>query len=320
MPICEFSGFEPRLFVSDPGNKMPSDAVRLRLTCPDRGHRNRVILTLMLAPLHTPAGQHFGALRNDYSRDALGLYEIAYEPRLRMPKHSHELSRYILVLQGSVTHEARTEEHIGPGGAVCVPRDRTHTDAVGDSGTLCFMVEPGPAWLARFDVPEPPSDHACPAGPGPELPLMLVRLRHECGAADAASRLIVDGLMIEIFGHIHRAATAHGLSSAAWLRTIRDLLHDRFRDTLTIRGLAAEAGVHPVHLCREFRRHNGVTIGAYVRRLRIEYACTQLTNSDRSLTDIALDAGFSSHAHFTSTFRRIVGFSPKAFRNCRTSR
>lgn len=272
----------------------------------------------MAAPLHTPAGQRFGTLRRDLSRGALGLYEIAYEPRLRMPRHCHELSRYVLVLRGRVTHEARAEERIGPSGAVCVPRERTHTDAIGDSGALCFVVEPGAEWLAKFNVPRLSSEGGCLTGPGPELSGTLVRLRQECGAADSASRLIVDGLMLEIVGHTHRAM-ANG-SSPAWLRFIRDLLHDRFHDLVSISYLAAEAGVHPVHLCREFRRHNGVTVGGYVRRLRIEYACAQLTNTDRSLADIALAAGFCSQSHFASTFRRIAGVSPSAFRKHRRSR
>src|SRR5690349_4209598 len=91
-------------------------------------------------------------------------------------------------------------------------------------------------------------------------------------------------------------------------------LHDRFREPLTITELAAEARVHPVHLCREFRRRIGSTVGVYLRQLRVDYACSELIRTDRSIAEIALEAGFSSQAHLSTTFRRSVNLSPKAYR------
>jgi AraC family transcriptional regulator len=51
-----------------------------------------------------------------------------------------------------------------------------------------------------------------------------------------------------------------------------------------------------------------------VRRLRVDWALRELSTSARSLSEIALDAGFADQSHFTRVFKRQVGVSPGAFR------
>ena len=67
-------------------------------------------------------------------------------------------------------------------------------------------------------------------------------------------------------------------------------------------------------LAREFRRRFGCSIGDYVRRLRIEFACRELAISDVPLYEIAFAAGFSDHSHFARTFKRATGMTPGAYR------
>jgi AraC family transcriptional regulator len=70
-----------------------------------------------------------------------------------------------------------------------------------------------------------------------------------------------------------------------------------------------------VHLAQTFRKTYQCTIGEYVRKLRIEYACHELTNSAKPIVDIALAAGFCDQSHFTRTFRRVVGAAPSQYRD-----
>src|SRR5690606_38860949 len=100
-----------------------------------------------------------------------------------------------------------------------------------------------------------------------------------------------------------------------WLDRVREQLHDEFRQRHTLENLARTAGVHRVHLAREFRRCFGCTVGHYIRQRRVEFACQRLAASADPLSDIAFDAGFADQSHFTNTFRRLVGVSPGAFRS-----
>jgi AraC family transcriptional regulator len=81
--------------------------------------------------------------------------------------------------------------------------------------------------------------------------------------------------------------------------------------------IAQVAEVHPSHVAREFHRAYGMTIGDYMRKLRVEFVAERLVHPHKdtgSLTDMALCAGFSSHAHMASVFKRVTGMTPTEYR------
>jgi AraC-like DNA-binding protein len=95
-----------------------------------------------------------------------------------------------------------------------------------------------------------------------------------------------------------------------WLERAREILHAGFTAPPTLARLADTVGVHPVYLASAFHKHYGRTIGDYVRRLRIEFACRELSSSEAPLAAVALAAGFSSQAHFSTTFKRLTDLTP----------
>lgn len=83
---------------------------------------------------------------------------------------------------------------------------------------------------------------------------------------------------------------------------------------MTMAEIAETVGVHPVHLSRTFRQHYGMTMGEYLRRVRVEEAAKALVSTTRPLSDIAYTAGFADQAHFTRVFKNVMGLSPGAYR------
>ena len=94
----------------------------------------------------------------------------------------------------------------------------------------------------------------------------------------------------------------------------REYLNAHFRETVRLDEIAREVGASPFHLSRVFRRHTGVALRNYLRRLRLGAAMHALAGSDASITRIALDAGFSSHAHLTALFAAEMGVPPSHVR------
>ena len=92
----------------------------------------------------------------------------------------------------------------------------------------------------------------------------------------------------------------------------RDLVHDRFRDPLTVRDLARAAGMSPYHFLRLFNDVFGVTPRQYLMRVRLDHA-RELLVGGASVTDVCFDVGFSSLGSFSSLFRREVGRSPSDY-------
>jgi AraC-like DNA-binding protein len=94
----------------------------------------------------------------------------------------------------------------------------------------------------------------------------------------------------------------------------RDAMDRTYAQPLDVAALARIARVSEAHFIRTFRATFGETPHRYLQRRRIERSMFLLRESDRSVTDICLDVGFTSLGTFSRTFREIVGQSPLAYR------
>ena len=87
-----------------------------------------------------------------------------------------------------------------------------------------------------------------------------------------------------------------------------------YADPLNVRAVAAVAHVSPAHFIRSYRAVFGETPHRYLQRRRVERSMFLLRETDRSVTDVCLDVGFTSLGTFSRTFREIVGETPSAYR------
>lgn len=94
----------------------------------------------------------------------------------------------------------------------------------------------------------------------------------------------------------------------------RQLIVHRFQENLSLSAIAHEMHASVFHLCRIFRARTGFPLHVYRNQLRLRAALDRLGEGDTDLIDVALDLGFSSHSHFTDTFRRSFGETPSAVR------
>jgi transcriptional regulator GlxA family with amidase domain len=94
----------------------------------------------------------------------------------------------------------------------------------------------------------------------------------------------------------------------------RDAMDRAFAQPLDIPALARIACVSEAHFIRTFRATFGETPHRYLQRRRVERSMFLLRETDRSVTDICFDVGFTSLGTFSRTFRDIMGESPTAYR------
>ena len=94
----------------------------------------------------------------------------------------------------------------------------------------------------------------------------------------------------------------------------RDAMDRDYAQPLDIPTLARIAHVSEAHFIRTFRATFGETPNRYLQRRRVERAMFLLRSTDRSVTDICMDVGFSSLGTFSRVFREIVGEPPSAYR------
>ncbi|HKP38725.1 MAG TPA: AraC family transcriptional regulator [Pyrinomonadaceae bacterium] len=250
------------------------------------------------------------------SREVAGLRLIdgRYSAKTKVPLHSHDRAVFCVALTGICTevfagkvrsYEASTVEFLPP--EQCHAIDFPFVD------TRTFSIDISSPWLDQareFSLKVNESVH-CHGG---LLAGLMMKVFSEFYQVDDASPLAIQGLALEMLAAVSRESNVRTVRPQRWLKKASEFLRESFTERLTIAEVATAAGVHPVYLAREFRRFHGCTIGEYIRRLRVERACRQLSSSHESLAAIAAGAGFSDQSHFCRTFKRLVGVTPARYR------
>jgi AraC family transcriptional regulator len=243
--------------------------------------------------------------------------DAQFPPRLTLPSHYHPRACLAVVLEGSIEKSYRQAAHLAPAASVLtMPPEERHADQFQQGGAHMLVIEPGPA---TDDLLRPYAHlFACGHRRDPGLTGLAWRLSQETHAPDTASPLAAEGLILEMLARLARQPSPSvERRRPPWLGGVEERLYSLGAAPCDLSHLAAEVGVHPVHLARVFRAHFGVSIGAYVRRLRLDWAAHQLAVSNEPLSALAVDAGFVDQSHFTRAFKQHTGLTPGQYRQAR---
>ena len=260
------------------------------------------------------SGQFHGRRRETVTVAGLTLAETIYTPGHRLPVHAHEQPFFSLLVRGSFREQChRATRDCVPTSLVFYPEHEPHEEAFGPQGGRAFHVELGASWLDRM------RDEGMSYASGStetltgRRNLLMARLYTSflSGGPELGLEEIVLELLAEVTGS-HRLGREPRYPP--WLDTMLGMLHERCCDGVRISELATEAGVHPVHAARVFRRHFGCSIGEYLQTLRMERARMALADEARPLSAIAFATGFSDQAHFTRRFKEMLGLPPGQYR------
>ncbi len=258
-------------------------------------------------------GTYFGTLVGVQRRANVILSQTHYAPHQKVPEHCHEQPYFCLTLSG-----AHRETH-RKGDETCVPQSvrfhpaqSVHRNTFGRTGGRCFNFELGPGWrerlagvALRFNAPMTFSDGL--------LPSLAYRLYEEFRNEDDVSALAIEGITLEILALLHRADKLP--RPARWLNAVSATVKQSYLVPLSLDALATVGGVPPVYLAKAFREAHGCSVGAYIRRLRVDHAMKLMHGGETSLGEIALASGFSDQSHFTKVFKAHTGLTPGQFRN-----
>jgi len=106
-----------------------------------------------------------------------------------------------------------------------------------------------------------------------------------------------------------------------WHRQIQKIMdsidrciENRDDDSLTLRSIAKGSGYSEFHMTRKFRELTGVTLRDYLRGRRLAFALIDVRDTEKSILDIAVDYGFSSHEAFCRSFKATYGIPPSTYR------
>jgi AraC family transcriptional regulator len=242
---------------------------------------------------------------------AMQIVASGYAADQRLPLHEHTTAYLCLVTRGAYLQQAGGRDSECTQGLLLVhPEGHRHANRFGTSGACCLNIHPGAAFADDPAMRHLLADHRQLRLP--DEARLRGWIERELAATDEAAPLALQAAVLELAA---LACRRHGADTApAWLARVLERLHDDPGTMPSLSALAVLAGVHPAHLARSFQRTQGVSVGEYLRRLRIGRACTALADPRRSIAEVAADAGFADQSHFARVFRRVTGEPPRAWR------
>ncbi|MFC1834567.1 helix-turn-helix transcriptional regulator, partial [Thermodesulfobacteriota bacterium] len=147
----------------------------------------------------------------------------------------------------------------------------------------------------------------------------------QCPMVGSARRLFLEGKALEMLSYQLQYISDTGHSKYVppdsteleCLQNARSILEKEYPDPPSLFGLARRVGLNDFKLKRGFREAFGTTVFSYVRELRMDKARSLLEQGELSVTEVALETGYSSLGHFAAAFRKRFGILPS---QCRSGR
>ena len=156
----------------------------------------------------------------------------------------------------------------------------------------------------------------------PRVGGLVAAVHTEMAAGFPSGRLFLDSVeqamavaLVSDHAVRQRSVPAYrGGLGAARLRKIKELVHAKMEDDLSLDDMAQSLGLSTAHFARIFRKSTGETPHQFVLRLRVERAKAMLRVSDARVFDVAMACGFKTPQHFAQVFRDACRVSPTEYR------
>lgn len=140
----------------------------------------------------------------------------------------------------------------------------------------------------------------------------MIRLSHGVATVLQKGLFTVEETLERMTAVLERKRRSCSETHRAVLRALA-YIHEHYAEAISRNDVAAHVGLSERHLTRCFRQEIGLTPTEYLNRYRVKRAKTLLEAGDKSVTEVAMEVGFSTSGYFTRVFRREMGLSPRAY-------
>jgi len=264
-------------------------------------------------PVPLEPGHFFGTNRTERRQDGLILSETVFRPGLDVPEHIHQRAYFGFLLGGAYWEQlGRRAVTFAPLSVVFHPPREVRCGGISERGARLFHAELPDGWMERVREVGRLPDGALDHHRGP-IVAHARTLYREFRQPDAASSLVIEGVVLEMLGDLIRGGREE-IGVPRWLERAREALA---AGGSSLAAIARTEGVAPIRLARAFRRVYGESAGDFLRRERIRRACARLADPDVAIAAVAAEMGFADQSHFTRVFRKIVGTTPGDWRRGR---
>lgn len=230
-----------------------------------------------------------------------------------VPWHYHENAYLTFMLKGCITETNKKETITCPPGTLLFHHwQEPHCNTKLPGYAQGFHLEFEKNWFDQRMVDSARFEGSFQIK-NPHITTLISKIYAETKIDDAASAIAIESLVVQALAELAWPDDTMRLTPV-WASRINQLLHDRCDEKITLKELADETGMHPVHISRDFPKYFRTTLGAYLRKIKIQRSLVLMSNPNLSLADIAYQCGFADQSHFIRCFKSVMNCTPAQYR------
>ncbi|MDQ0593005.1 AraC family transcriptional regulator [Chryseobacterium ginsenosidimutans] len=256
-------------------------------------------------------GEFFGQTNETLNFDGLTITDTEYTHSF-VDWHYHQNPYFTFLLQGNMTEGNKKETYDCSAGTLLYHHwEDAHYNIKPDIFTRGFHIEITEKWFENFQLSKDNIEGSFNIK-NPDLKLLTHKIFKETKLNDHSFELTINQLLLDIFSQLSNQKD-NSQKKPIWVKQIDEILHENFTEKLSLTELSKTLNIHPMHLSRDFQKYFRCNLGEYVRKLKVEKSL-KLLNQYESLSELALECGFSDQSHFIRCFKENIGITPLKYR------
>lgn len=256
-------------------------------------------------------GRYYGAMRAERQLNDVLFSEYNYFGD-RTDWHFHENPYFMYVLQGDLYDVNKKRKTNCPSGSFLLHNwQEPHFNSKESGHARGFHIEFERSWFENNNI-DVELWEGSQLIKHPKLHRILAKIYTEFKHADPYSEISCELLIAELGDNIEKEKIYQFEKKPTWLASLVAIIHEQ-DEPFDLKTLSAQLGIHPGHLSRAIPQYFSTTLGDYIRQVKVKKAVDLMISSRKSLSEITYECDFSDQSHFSRTFKRYMGMTPKQF-------